>query len=111
MWQSSVEKVADNCAPVRWSPVLLKVEESVVSCGNNHNCNIPVTACSMKKKGPYSLVFDTAQKTFTFGESLSCSTMTCRTEQNTTPCHFDYNLLLFKQCSGHEVEETSEDAP
>ncbi|GBM54214.1 hypothetical protein AVEN_11277-1 [Araneus ventricosus] len=82
MWQFSVEKVLDNCAPVRWSPVLLEDESQGVSSGNNHNCKIsrctkPITACLMKKKGPYSLVLDIAQKTFTFGESLSCSTVTC----------------------------------
>ncbi|GBM48276.1 hypothetical protein AVEN_98026-1 [Araneus ventricosus] len=31
MLQFSVEKVADNCAPVRWSPVLLKDESRGVS--------------------------------------------------------------------------------
>ncbi|KAJ4431440.1 hypothetical protein ANN_20037 [Periplaneta americana] len=33
----------------------------------------PVTVASMKKKGPYSYRCDNAQKTFTFGESRSCS--------------------------------------
>ncbi|KAJ4434406.1 hypothetical protein ANN_22967 [Periplaneta americana] len=33
----------------------------------------PVTVASMKKKGPYSFRCDNAQKTFTFGESRSCS--------------------------------------
>ncbi|GBL73714.1 hypothetical protein AVEN_230702-1 [Araneus ventricosus] len=76
----------------------MKVEESVVSCGNNHNCNISryteqlVTTCSMKKMGPYNFVFHMAQKTFTFGESLSCSTMACRSSvpHTLTLCRFTF---------------------
>jgi hypothetical protein len=52
------------------------------SCGKSHSFSmsryvVPVTVFSAKKNGPKTRVRDMAQKTFTLGESLSCSLTTC----------------------------------